>query len=283
MRARLLFCSLALLLGYASAASAKVWVVDVGGTTTTGGDGYGGGDTSPILAFSPQQLAINAGDSVTFTNLGGAAHNIHADDNSFRCANGCDDTGGNGNPSSSAWSFTRTFNTPGTIAYHCDVHASMGMTGHIVVNAVAATINLGGYLSGNWLNPAQGGHGFQFEFTNQPDGGIPSQKELVAIWFVYTPDGSGQNWIYAQGPFDSTKNTVTVPATIFHGVKFPFPLSNFDPNALLGDLGDWGTLTFTFSDCNNGTASWNSTVSGYGNGSFPITRLTSIQGTSCPQ
>jgi plastocyanin len=281
MRARIFVCSLLLLLGYGNTASAKVWSVNVGGTTTGGGD-YGG-YTNPVLAFAPAQLTINAGDSVTFTNLGGAAHNVHANDNSFRCANGCDDTGGNGNPSSSEWTFTRTFNTPGTIAYHCDTHASMGMTGSIVVNAVAATINLGGYLSGNWFNPAQGGHGFQLEFTNQADGGIPSQKELVAIWFVYTPDGSGQNWIYAQGPYDSTRNTVSVPATIFHGTKFPFPLSNFDPNALLGSLGDWGDVTFTFSDCNNGTATWNSTVSGYGNGTIPLQRLTSIQGTSCPQ
>ena len=236
------------------------------------------------FVFTQANVTINVGDTVTFVNDNGF-HNVVSNDGGFRCANGCDGEGGNGAPGS-GWTFSRQFTSAGTIHYFCEVHVSMGMVGTITVNAAPPpppSIKLGGYLSGNWLNPAQGGHGFQFEFTNQPDGGIPSQKELVAIWFVYTPDGSGQNWIYAQGPFDSTKNTVTVPATIFHGVKFPFPLSNFDPNALRGDLGDWGTLTFTFSDCNNGTASWNSTVSGYGNGSFPITRLTSIQGTACPQ
>jgi hypothetical protein len=118
--------------------------------------------------------------------------------------------------------------------------------------------------------------------TNQPDAGVPSQKEMVAIWFVYTPDGKNQNWIYAQGPYDSNENTVTLPATIYHGAKFPAPLSNFDPNDLVGTLGDWGTLTFSFTDCNNGMASWTSTENGYGSGSIAITRLTSIDGTICP-
>src|SRR5262249_28350154 len=68
-------------------ALAKVWNVSVGGVTSSGGgDGYGGGYDNPVLAFAPAQLTINAGDSVTFSNLGGAQHNVHADDNSFRCA-----------------------------------------------------------------------------------------------------------------------------------------------------------------------------------------------------
>jgi hypothetical protein len=147
----------------------------------------------------------------------------------------------------------------------------------------SVAITLGGYLSGNWFNSAQPRHGFQLEFTNQPDGTVLSENEMVAIWFVYTPDGTGQqNWIYAQGPYDSTQNTVTLPATIFHGARFPFPLTNYNPADVKGSLGDWGSLTFTFTDCNNGTASWNSMVAGYGNGSIPITRLTSIQGTTCP-
>lgn len=158
----------------------------------------------------------------------------------------------------------------------------------IVQGALAAaapppSIALGGYLSGNWFNPAQGGHGFQLEFTNQTDASVPSLHEATAIWFVYTPDGSGQNWIYAQGPYDSSKNTVTLPATIFHGAKFPFPAANYNPNDVRGSLGDWGSLTFAFTDCDNGTLSWNSGVEGYGSGSMPIQRLTTIAGVSCPK
>jgi len=157
------------------------------------------------------------------------------------------------------------------------------MQGALAAAAPPPSIALGGYLSGNWLNPAQGGHGFQLEFTNQPDGTVPSQNEVIAIWFVYTPDGSGQNWIYAQGPYDSSKNSVTLPATIFHGAKFPFPLANFNAHDVQGNLGDWGSLTFSFTDCDTGTMSWSSSVDRYGNGSMPIQRLTSIAGVACPK
>ena len=148
----------------------------------------------------------------------------------------------------------------------------------IVQGALAAatpspSIALGGYLSGNWFDPSpdQSGHGFQLEFTAQANA-------VIAIWFVYPPNGGGQNWLYAQGTFDSTKNAVAIPAVLLSGPKFP-PFYNSN------DLQQtsWGTITFTFSDCNNGTASWNSTLPGYGSGTIPIRRLTSIQGTACPQ
>lgn len=81
-------------------------------------------------SFSPANLTLEVGDSVTWTNLGGF-HNVESD--SFRCANGCDDTGGDGSASSNLWSVTRTFNTVGTINYVCIVHAGLGMTGQLVV------------------------------------------------------------------------------------------------------------------------------------------------------
>ncbi|MGH8041369.1 MAG: cupredoxin domain-containing protein, partial [Rudaea sp.] len=172
---------IALAFGLCQTGFAKTWVVQVGGSTGGGGE-YGGGYSTPTLAFSPTPLTINAGDSVTFTNLGGAAHNVHADDNSFRCANGCDGSGGNGNPASNGWQFTLTFSTPGTINYHCDQHVSMGMVGSIVVNAVAPPpVALGGYMSGNWFNPDQSGQGFELEFTGQPSD-TPGQNALVAYW-----------------------------------------------------------------------------------------------------
>ena len=277
MRMRAIVFSMFGLLLAAHGAHAKNWVVQVGGTTYNGGDGYGGG-SNPVLAFSPTPITITAGDSVTFNNLGGAAHNVHAADNSFRCANGCDGQGGDGNPSPANWTFTLTFNSPGTVNYYCDNHVGMGMTGSIVVNAAAPPPpTLGGYLSGNWYDASQSGHGFELEFTSQPSD-TPGQNALVAYWYVYTPDGSGQNWIFAYGGYDAASNTVSVPAFLFGGTKFP-PL--FDPNAVTQTA--WGTLTFTFTDCNNGTASWTSNVAGYGSGSLPITRITSVAGTTCPQ
>jgi len=93
--------------------------------------------TTSSLTFTPADLAITAGDSVTFQNTSQGFHDVHADDGSFRCANGCDGQGGDGNPSTNLWSFTLTFNSPGTIPYHCEIHGApgLGMHGTITVSS----------------------------------------------------------------------------------------------------------------------------------------------------
>lgn len=223
------------------------------------------------MSFTPQHLTIQAGDTVTFHNNGGL-HNVAADDGSFRCANTCSDNGGS--PSGAAWNFTLQFDQPGTIGYHCEVHGApgSGMFGTIeVLPAQTAPFGMGGYLSGQWYNPAQSGHGFSLEFTN-------SNNTLVAIWFVFAPDGSGPYWIYGQGTYDPSSDTVTVPAALLTGPAFP---PNFDPADVTKN--PWGSMTFTFDDCFTGTVSWTSTLPGYGSGSMPLVHLSQIAGTQCPQ
>jgi streptogramin lyase len=135
---------------------------------------------------------------------------------------------------------------------------------------LSTTPTLGGNMSGSWYDPTQSGQGFQLEFTDQAN-------TAVAVWYTFAPDGSGQRWIYAQGSYDSTKDTVTLPAIEPTGAMFA---PNFNSNDITNV--PWGTLTFTFTDCNHGTASWNSTLPGYGSGVMSLTRLTRIKGTTCP-
>jgi hypothetical protein len=172
-------------------------------------------------------------------------------------------------------------------AVSCDVYPSTSGSGvsaafvddlHFTSTPPAPpTIRLGGYLSGNWYDPAQSGQGFQLEFTDQ-------NNTLLAIWFTYppglrfAPDGSGQRWIYAQAPYDTTTDAVTLPAEILSGGRFPPLFNSSDLHATI-----WGEMTFVFSDCNHGRAIWNSNDPGYGSGSMPISRLTRIRGTACPQ
>ena len=132
-----------------------------------------------------------------------------------------------------------------------------------------SSTSVDGYMSGNWYDPARSGQGIQMEFTDQ-------NNTAIAVWFVFGPDG-GQNWIYAQGTYDSTKASVTLPATMKTGARFP-PL--FKPSDVQST--SWGSITLAFTDCNNGTLSWNSTLPGYGIGSMRLSRLTSIRGTKCP-
>ena len=259
---------IAVLLAGTQVCAAKDWTVNVGGSQDYGG-GYGGGYTTPILTFSPNNITITAGDTVTFRNLGGATHNVHADDNSFRCAHGCDDSGGNGDVSDDNWSFTRTFSTAGVVKYHCDQHVSMGMTGTITVNAAVVTgMPISATVSGSWYNPQQSGHGFLLQ--------VVPPNTILAYWFVYTPDGTAQSWVVGSGSFDPASDTVTIEGFQDSGAKFP---PNFNTTDITQT--DWGSLTFTFAACNSATMSWVSKLPAYGSGSMPISKIVDVAGLPC--
>ena len=68
-------------------------------------------------AFSPTSLTVAAGTTVTWTNNDTAAHTVTADDGSF--------DSGNLAPGAT---FTFTFATAGSVAYHCNYHPNMVAT-----------------------------------------------------------------------------------------------------------------------------------------------------------
>ncbi len=72
--------------------------------------------------FSPSTLTVKVGDTIAWTNTGSLVHTITADDGSFD--SGLLNTG-------ESWS--HTFGTPGTYAYHCTPHPWMKAT--VVVQA----------------------------------------------------------------------------------------------------------------------------------------------------
>jgi Tol biopolymer transport system component/plastocyanin len=96
------------------------------------------GDTEPVnwavsaatssASFTPDELTITVGDTVTVSRAAGGAfaHNIHWDDQ----AGGCP-----ASPTTGAWSCPRTFTTPGSVVGRCDLHTTMTLT----VDVVGAT------------------------------------------------------------------------------------------------------------------------------------------------
>lgn len=123
----------------AAPVQATNWVVQVGGSR---------------LAYNPQFLTIQPGDTVRFASLGGY-HNVVADDGSFRCARGCDGDGmgGSGGATSQIWSATVAFGQAGRFGYFCEPHGApgQGMYGAITVQGPAppqVEVGVGGWFYG---------------------------------------------------------------------------------------------------------------------------------------
>jgi plastocyanin len=76
--------------------------------------GAGSSATIKDLAFEPADLTTAVGGQVTWTNMDGVAHTVTLDDGSVD----------SGNLQNGA-TFSHTFTSAGTFAYHCNIHPSM--------------------------------------------------------------------------------------------------------------------------------------------------------------
>lgn len=93
-------------------------------------------------SFSPRELHIKAGQTVTWINNGTSPHTVTADDNSFNS--------GTVQPGAQ---YTHTFTKPGTYPYYCALHGGpggIGMAGSIIVDPAPASSSIsvpesGGY------------------------------------------------------------------------------------------------------------------------------------------
>jgi plastocyanin len=90
-----------------------------GAATTAGGTGTSGATEGNQvvmrnLSFEPATITVSAGDTVTWTNEDSTSHTVTADGGEF-------DSGSLANGDS----FSFTFETAGTIAYHCSIHPTM--------------------------------------------------------------------------------------------------------------------------------------------------------------
>jgi plastocyanin len=80
--------------------------------------------------FTPSTVTVFQGETVTWNNTGGF-HNVKFDDGSYTQP---------ASPQSAPWTVSRTFTTPGSFRYYCQVHGGpggVGMSG--IVNVTAAT------------------------------------------------------------------------------------------------------------------------------------------------
>lgn len=85
--------------------------------------------TGPDNTFSPNSVTVDVGDTVTITNTSMGNHNVHWDDR----------VQPEEAVSTAAWTTSRTFDTPGTYRFSCDLHKNVGMTATVVVRQPSTT------------------------------------------------------------------------------------------------------------------------------------------------
>ena len=128
------------------------------------------------------------------------------------------------------------------------------------------TAPTGAGFTGSWYDPAQSGHGLVLEE-------LPG-SEFLAAWFTFNPAGTQQSWFLGVGTYSVGTATITSVLQPTGGRWIP----NFDPTKIVNNA--WGSLKFTFDDCDHGKVDFNSTL-GYGTGSMSLTRLTHPTGFVC--
>ncbi len=122
--------------------------------------------------------------------------------------------------------------------------------------------------TGGWYDPAKNGQGFLLEIIKSNN-----QKQALTTWFTFDNDGN-QFWLIGVG--EISDQSIEFQMLVPQGGRF-----GDLHNAANVSTQQWGKLTFTFTDCNNGTAHWQPTVSGFSSGSMPITRNTVINNLYC--
>jgi plastocyanin len=130
-----------------------------------------------FAAFGPAAVAVVPGERVSWTNDSVRAHDVVGDDGGFDSAR-----------MPAGATFTRRFDAPGTVAYHCSLHPSM--TGTVVVSqlllaAPAAAVGPGRpfALHGRTGLPA----GTAVTLAAQAADGSPERPDATA---TVGPDGS---------------------------------------------------------------------------------------------
>lgn len=200
--------------------------------------------------FSPNDLTIEVGDTVRWTNNAGRTHDVTADDGSFA------------GPTASSFTYSRTFMSIEEILYHCSVHSSPGrdrdtnQNGRIVV--VAATVStdvsiesidvLGGSheagedltLKTNLANTGDADSGmFNIDFFVSTDETITSGDTLVGTKSISS---------IAAGASNNIEESVDLPADLAVGDYFIGAIIDVDDNNASNNTKATETPIFVFTD-----------------------------------
>ncbi len=212
--------------------------------------------------FAPNDLVIQAGDTVVWTDeleleecVYGVCppevlHTVVADDQSFS----------SGGPNDN-WSFQYTFDEPGEIFYHCEIHSTAGkdinnfMNGRITVQGDEEGVFLINSAIGDaWFFPGTGGQGFFIIVWED-------QKLVFLAWFTYDtvrpPENvaailgePGHRWLTALGPYEG--DTAQLDVFLSNGMVFDSGEPPVDVVRIEG-----ATIEIIWADCSKGLLKYN--------------------------
>lgn len=136
---------------------------------------------------------------------------------------------------------------------------------------------INGYMSANYYDPLHSGEGMVVNILEKPSQGV---YQLAFKWFTFGPDGQ-PFWITGTQQVTPGQRLVTVRQAGY-----------LDDGGFAGDFGSqaaahaWGTVTFSWDDCNHLTISYNSRDGlpshvPQGSGTLDWTRIANTNGLTC--
>lgn len=190
------------------------------------------------LTFSPVNITINVGDTVTWNNTGGS-HNVNGTVATFPS----NPTSFGNSVSGAPWTFTHVFTVPGLYNYQCDPHAGLGMVGTVQVNAVVyppAVLNPGDLVFAGFQSDAPDG------FSMIPMVDLPGNVEIKFTdrsWGPSTSNGGVFDWYSSTA--EDTMSWVTPAAGVTKGTYIRFENPSTGGNMLI--FGTGGSTTGSLS------------------------------------
>ena len=137
------------------------------------------------------------------------------------------------------------------------------------LSAIADDIMVTRHFTGLWDQSEHESQGINLQIIDQDSG----DKVGVAYWYTYD-DNMESAWFLAAGPVIGNR----VEMVLYEGQGIGFLESNVEGNERVVEV---GSLELEFSSCNEGTATFATTLPSVGSGSFPVERFTDLFNTSC--
>ncbi len=137
------------------------------------------------------------------------------------------------------------------------------------VSVAAGELAVTRYFSGHWEQPQQESQGLILQVIDQLDG----SKQAVVYWFTFGGD-LGTAWYLGVGPVEGDHIDLTLYSAF--GVDF---MQDDAPGDAEVDV--IGSMFLSFTNCNHGTAVFDTPPEAIGSGEFPIKRLSSLYRSRC--